>query len=155
SGALLGVVLLALFGPATAAAWDWDTLWRLLRLEAPAAGVLDRNLLVLLALALLAPLVLPILPGVFNRVVGKVAERFRDRDAPPRARVPASALAEGLAVTGVCWLVWGLSLWAMFQALCTQPPAWDWQLWLRWSGMLAVAYVAGFVILLVPGGLGV
>ncbi len=154
SGALLAAVLFALFGPETTAGLDWGALGQLLRLQAPEAAP-DRKLLVLLALVLLGPLVLPILPGFFNRVVGKVADRFRDQGAPPLARVPASALAEGLAVTAVCWLCWGLSLWAAFQAVSQQPLEWDWQLWLRWTGLLAVAYVAGFVILLVPGGLGV
>src|SRR5262249_52374368 len=83
-----------------------------------------------------------------------VAGLFRDQDAPPLARVPASALAEGLAVTAGCWLLWGLSLWAIFQAVCNQPPVWDTSVWLRWTGLMGVAYVAGF-ILPVPGGLGV
>src|SRR5262249_25147666 len=154
SGALLAVVLLALFAADTAAAVEWETLWRLLHLETPETAVLDRKLLVVLALLLLGPMVLPILPGFFNRVVGKVVERFRDQDAPPLARVPASALAEGLMVTAGCWLLWGLSLWAIFQAVCKQPPVWDTSVWLRWTGLMGVAYVAGF-ILPVPGGLGV
>lgn len=155
SGALLGVILLALFAPVAAAPFDRETFWQLLRLEVPASGVLGRGLLVLLALTLLGPLMLPILPGFFNRIVGGIVERFRAQGAPPLARVPTSALIEGLVITAVCWLLWGLSLWAVFRAVCQQPLAWDWVLWLRWTGLMAVAYVAGFVIILAPGGLGV
>jgi hypothetical protein len=155
SGALVAVVVLALFAPDSAAPFEWETLWRLLRLEALESGVLDRKLLVLLGVVLLCPLLLPILPGFFNRVAGMIAKRVRDADAPPLARVPISALLEGLATTAICWLIWGISLWTIFQAICERPPEWDWALWLRWSGLLAIAYVAGFVILLVPGGLGV
>ena len=155
SGVLLAVIVLALLAPDADVAFDWTILLQLLRLETPEVALLDRKLLVALALLLLVPLALPILPGFFNRVVGKVAARFGDRDTPPMARVPATALVEGLLLTAFCWLMWGLSLWAMFQALCKQPPAWDTAVWLRWTGLMGIAYVAGFVILLVPGGLGV
>ena len=101
SGALLGFLLLAAFGPDRAVQLDWDTFTRLFDQETAKAVILDRKVLALLALVLLCPLIVPILPGFFNRVVGRMVERFRDQDAPPLARVAVSAFAEGLAITAI------------------------------------------------------
>jgi uncharacterized membrane protein YbhN (UPF0104 family) len=155
SGVLLAAVVFALLAADTGSAMDWDTFRGLLRMQAPESAVLDRRVLVLLALLLLVPVGLPIMPAVFNRLVGRLAARFREPDAPPVAHVPVSCLGEGLALTTGGWLLLGGSLWAMLHAVCVEPPAGTADVWLRYTAILSLAYVAGFIILLVPSGLGV
>jgi hypothetical protein len=49
----------------------------------------------------------------------------------------------------------GLSLAAVLAALLPQAPAWGLETWARHTAFVALAYVAGFVTLPAPGGLGV
>src|SRR5262249_28795745 len=49
----------------------------------------------------------------------------------------------------------GASLWAVLAAVVPQVAVWDWSNLATYTGFLALAYVASFVILVVPGGLGV
>jgi uncharacterized membrane protein YbhN (UPF0104 family) len=179
AGALLAAGLLLLLAPETGGALDWETFrgllrledrrphlaagqvrdWescrRLLRLEESAASVLGRRLLVGLALVLFAPLGLVILPPVFNRLAGRLAAPFREKDAPALPRFGPAALVQGLLIAGCAWFLLGTSLWAMLQAVLTRPPRWTLEAWALDSAFMALAYVAGFIILLVPGGLGV
>lgn len=53
------------------------------------------------------------------------------------------------------WLLWGMSLWATLHAVIPGGPPWSWALWGRFAAYVALAYVAGFVIVIVPGGIGV
>jgi uncharacterized membrane protein YbhN (UPF0104 family) len=43
----------------------------------------------------------------------------------------------------------------MLRAVLTQPPEWDLETWGLFTAYMGLAYVAGFVILVVPSGLGV
>jgi len=115
------------------------------------------------ALALLALAGLPILPPVFNRLMkmvaalaGKAARKFgTDAEIAPLPHVRTTTLLAGLALTAAGWLLLGLSLWMVVQALVPEPQPWDWETWGRCTAAGALAYVAGFVAVVVPGGLGV
>jgi hypothetical protein len=154
AGALLSALLFLLLAPASSTPLDWETLRGLFRLETP-AGVLDRKILVLLALALLLPIGTAILPPVFNRLAGKVAAPFREKDAPPLPRFSAKCLGEGLLLTTGCWFLLGASLECMLHAVLSRPPEWTLPTWGLLTAYMGVAYVAGFVIVVVPSGLGV
>jgi uncharacterized membrane protein YbhN (UPF0104 family) len=104
--------------------------------------------------SLLAVCGVPLLPGVFNRVVGRLAGRFQSVESFRLPRLRVATLLEGLATTAWVWLFFGLSLWAMVRAVVPEPPPLTWGLFARLSASLALAYVGGFV-LIVPGGLGV
>src|SRR5205807_3300599 len=67
----------------------------------------------------------------------------------------ARSLVEGLVLATCGWLVWGASLWAVLQAMLDNPQPWQWDVYGRYTAALALAYVAGFVILIVPSGIGV
>ncbi len=103
------------------------------------------------ALGLLALAGIPILPGVFNRLVALVARKAVA--APPRLR--ATTLLSGLALTACTWALMGLSLAALLRALMPEAPPWDLAAWGRCTAFVALAYVAGFLTLPAPGGLGV
>jgi uncharacterized membrane protein YbhN (UPF0104 family) len=154
-GALLAAVLFACLAPETVSDIDWTSLRHLLTMRSPQDTLVDRKVLVLLALCLFVPIALPILPPIFNRIVYRLARPFRELDAAPLPPVRFRLLLGGLVVTSGCWFLMGASLWAMLHAVMASPLPWTWDGWLRATGSMALAYVAGFIILLVPSGLGV
>jgi hypothetical protein len=154
SGVLLSAVLFGLLGPDTGTAWEPGSLWRLVVAEHRDDAVVDRKVLVLLSLGLLAVVGAPILPSVFNQLVRRLALPFPEPGASP-PRLPARALAEGLALTAVGWFLLGASLWVTLRAVTDQAPPLTMASWGRYSAALSLAYVCGFIILLVPSGLGV
>ncbi len=105
------------------------------------------------ALGLLALAGIPLLPGVFNRLVQPLAGRFlSSKTSWPR---PGTGdLLLGLGLMTVCWTLFGASLAAVLQAL--QPERWSISPAevCRCTAYVAVSYVAGFVAA-TPGGLGV
>jgi uncharacterized membrane protein YbhN (UPF0104 family) len=155
AGALLAAVLFLLLGPDSAAGLDWGALGGLFRLEEPAGTVLDRKVFGLLALALFLPLGVLILPPVFNHLAHRLSRPFREKDAPPLPPFRAGFLAEGLLWATCSWFLMGTSLWVLLQGTLVRPPPWAWDTWALFTASLALAYVAGFIILVVPSGLGV
>jgi glycosyltransferase 2 family protein len=97
----------------------------------------------------------PLLPGVFNFVVGRMSARIQ---AVQLYRLPPlrfGVLATGLLTTGVGWWVQGLSWWAMLNAVLPEPQTLTFSLWAQCTASIAFATVAGFVLVFIPGGLGV
>jgi glycosyltransferase 2 family protein len=134
SGALLAAVLFAVYEPRLLeGAWH------------PA----------LLGLLLLAMCGLPLMPGVFNRVVGVLAKRFRKIEGFAGPRLRMATLIEGLVTTSGVWICFGFSLWAMMQALLPDGEPLTFKLSARYTAIIALACVAGFVVVVVPGGVGV
>ncbi|MFL5240498.1 MAG: lysylphosphatidylglycerol synthase domain-containing protein [Gemmataceae bacterium] len=107
------------------------------------------------ALILLAIFGILILPGVFNPLVDRLAAPFRKDNQAPLPAVHWTTLLGGLALAGCGWLIQGLGLWTVISALLPEPPMWSWAAWLHFSASLALANVAGFLIIFVPYGLGV
>jgi glycosyltransferase 2 family protein len=155
AGSLLGAVIFAAVTPDWQAPFDWRALPRLFEAPPGEQAEIDPRLGVLLGVLLLGVTGLPLVPAVFNRLVHRLTRRFRDVDAEPLPRARHLHLAEGLLLPAAGWLVLGASLWAVLQAVRDQPQPWDWAAWLRYSASLSLAYVAGFAIVVVPGGLGV
>ncbi len=155
AGVLLAAILLALLAPDTVGGLDWKIVRRLLAMKAGDPAALDRKNLVLLALLLCFGISLPILPPVFNRVMYRIVRPFREADAAPLPHVRTSFLVQGILLIPAGWLLLGGSLWTAFQAIVPAPALWEWELWALFTAFMGVAYVAGFVILVVPSGLGV
>jgi hypothetical protein len=156
AGVLVAAVLFAALGPEAGAAFDAEDLRRLLRLEAPAGGVVGRLPAVLLSLALLAAVGLPLLPPLFNRVVHHLSLPFRERDAARLPHIHLSHFAEGLLMAGCGWLLLGASLAAALQGIVGGMGSfWDAPTLGRLAAAMGLSYVVGFVILVAPGGLGV
>jgi uncharacterized membrane protein YbhN (UPF0104 family) len=70
-------------------------------------------------------------------------------------RIQLRSLPEGIAWTATEWVFLGVSLWCVLQAVLAQPLAWSLDLSIRLTAYLSAAYIAGFVIILVPSGLGI
>jgi uncharacterized membrane protein YbhN (UPF0104 family) len=133
AGALLAAVLF-LWQPPAALDLEWDPAW--------------------LGLLLLVVVGVPLLPGVFNRLVRRASARFRQVESLQMPPLRAGTLLLGLAVTGAGWLLLGVSLWAMLYAVLPEPPALTAELWGRCTAVIGLAYVAGFLMVFMPGGLG-
>lgn len=137
SGAMLAAVLFLLFG-LNAAAVEWS-------------------------LGLLAIAGLPLLPVIFNplmKVFAALAERAAhnvgsDATVAPLPKVRLGTLLGGLPLTGCAWLMLGLSLWATLQGLLPERLGFHFVLWGRCTAYVALAWVAGFLAVFTPGGLGV
>jgi uncharacterized membrane protein YbhN (UPF0104 family) len=109
----------------------------------------------LTGLALLALCGVPLLPGVFNRVVGRLARRFASVDSLRVPQLRFGTLLVGLGLTAVGWGLLGLSLWATLKAVLPEPTPLDVATWLRCAGTIGLAYVAGFLAVFMPSGVGV
>jgi uncharacterized membrane protein YbhN (UPF0104 family) len=97
---------------------------------------------------------IPILPGVFNRVVERLSRRFLRGSSAPLPHLRHGTLLVGLVVTTGNWVFLGASLEALLWALDPEGSG------VSAAGLslsitaVAVSYVAGFIAS-TPGGLGV
>jgi hypothetical protein len=133
---------------------DWQRLRRGVTLSDEPGAPLDRTLALVLAIGPLVPLLLPTLPPIFNRIAHHLSLPFRARDAAlPKFGV--RGLIEGLFATSVGWFCQGASLFAALHGTLADPPAWTSDLWGHLTAIMGVAYVAGFIVILAPSGLGV
>jgi glycosyltransferase 2 family protein len=116
-----------------------------------------------LAAGLLVAAGLPIIPAVYNRIVDQltaVARKAAARqpgaasEAADLPRLQARTLLFGLAWTACGWGAMGASLWALIQGVVPDPMPWTWEAWGRCTAFVSLAYVAGFLTLPAPGGLG-
>jgi uncharacterized membrane protein YbhN (UPF0104 family) len=107
----------------------------------------------LTSLLLLGLCVVPLWPDVFNFIVGRMARRFEKVDSLQLPQLRFATLVLGLCVTAVGWLFLGLSVWALLQAVSETAVPWSFAVWMRCTGSIALAYVAGFM-LGTPGGVG-
>ncbi len=156
SGVLLAAGLIVLLLPMSQSSAGWPLLRYLLVPAAPQPTQPDRMELLLLALGLVAAVGIPLFPGVFNLLIRRLSSIRRVAGNAPRIpRVCFRALGEGLTLTGVGWLLLGLSLWTTMRAVLPVEIPWSWPALGRMTAYLALAYVAGFVIIIVPGGIGV
>jgi hypothetical protein len=156
SGVLLAAILFALLARPSHSSMDFDLIWRILQLQAEEQRPLGARISVALALLLLVPVLLPILPPVFNRVVHHMSLPFRQKDTPAPT-IPWLSLLEGLILTAGGWLLLGASFGLVLAAGHDLPLGEPGSLAFlgQLPAIMGVAYVAGFVILLTPGGLGV
>jgi uncharacterized membrane protein YbhN (UPF0104 family) len=112
--------------------------------------VVSRNLGLVVAAA-----ALPLVLGLLNKVAARRLAKWRGPDAPPLPSPPLGLLVQGL-LQGACgWCLLGVSLALAVQAVAPVPPAWTGPSYLADLGAIALAYVSGFFMLFVPGGLGV
>lgn len=132
---------------------DWSAAWAaLVRLDLPPQAP-PSGMLAAIALVLFVALVWPIVPPVFNRLAYRLVKPFRDPALGAFPRFTFTHLAVGLLAAAVGWMLMGLGVLCGAQAVPNATLA-----GVPWRGVaaaLAIAYVAGFLILVAPGGLGV
>ncbi|MCI0700280.1 MAG: flippase-like domain-containing protein [Planctomycetia bacterium] len=105
--------------------------------------------------ALFAVAALPIGLGVLNKYAARIAKKRRGPDARPLPAPSVFLLAQGLlhGACGYCLLA--LSLGLTIRALVPNPPELNAEAYAAELAAVALSYVAGFVIVVAPGGLGV
>jgi hypothetical protein len=104
--------------------------------------------------ALLAIAALPVALGVLNKLAARIAAKKRGPDARPLPAPSLLLLAQGL-LHGVCgWCLLGLSLGLVVKSVGIDSDS-IYEVYPNYLGAVSLAYVAGFVILVAPGGLGV
>jgi hypothetical protein len=106
-------------------------------------------------LLLLCLIGLPLLPAVFNRLLKRLAARFQQVESFRLPPLSHGTLAAGLLAVSCGWVLLGASLWAVLQAVLPDPPALSGPLLANLIASLGLAYVAGFLAIVVPGGVGV
>jgi uncharacterized membrane protein YbhN (UPF0104 family) len=122
--------------------------------QPPPLGILPGHPVVL-GLALLLVVGVPLWPAVFNWLAARGAARFPAVEALHLPLLRRRTLAEGLALTSVGWVCFGLSLWTLLQALVPAPPGLTLSRLAQYISMVGLAYVAGFLAVFLPGGVGV
>jgi glycosyltransferase 2 family protein len=109
----------------------------------------------LTGLLLLGVCLAPLLPGVFNLVVGRLAERFQHMEDFRVPRLGVATLILGLAAAAVAWGILGVSAWALWRGVLPEAPALTVDTWARFNAAVALSFVAGFLVLVTPSGVGV
>ena len=155
SGVLLAAVTFAIFAAPATQAFDPHTVIQLLRMEQPEVVELHRGALVLLSGGLFVGIAFWVTPTVFNRIVYRVSLPFRDVDAAPMPHATWAGLLEGLGWGCLGWCFMGVSLAAALQGVIQSSEPWDLVFLGRMSATMGLGYVMGFVIIIVPSGLGV
>ncbi len=104
--------------------------------------------------ALFAVVALPIGLGLLNKFAARIAKKRRGPDARPLPAPSILLLAQGLlhGACGYCLLA--LSLGLTIRGLLPNPPEWNVEAYSVELAAVALSYVAGFVIVVAPGGLG-
>jgi len=75
---------------------------------------------------------------------------------PPRCRTSGCrVLGSGLLLSSINWFCFGASLWRSSMPSSTSRRPGSWETLALHTAYMALAYVAGFVIIIIPSGLGV
>lgn len=150
SGALLAVLFFLWTNPSEMLQSDWNVLAKL-----GSSADLERDVLVQLSPFLLALVLVPIVPPVFNRLVRRTSNPFLRADAAPLPEVGWRSFFEGLVWTQLNWLLLGASLCALLRGWPGLGFSQSASAWLHLSACLSFSYVAGFVVVFMPNGIGV
>ncbi|MGQ9574413.1 MAG: lysylphosphatidylglycerol synthase domain-containing protein [Thermoguttaceae bacterium] len=109
----------------------------------------------LAALGLMAAALMPTLPPVFKALARLAGVGRWDPAAWEKLRrLDWYTLFTGWVLMGIGWAVIGLSYWAALRSMGLSDAGLLWQ-WPRLSAAVALATVAGFMVLFLPAGLGV
>jgi uncharacterized membrane protein YbhN (UPF0104 family) len=154
-GASLAAVLFWLFGPRTSASSTWTSLGKLLTLRDPQGIYPGHSTLALLALIVLLPVAVLVVPAVFNRLAQRLAHRLGQEDSQPLPRMGYGSLLQGYVLATLSWAALGASLWAMIHAVGAVKPDAGLRTLGFFTAIASFSYVAGFLIVFIPSGIGV
>ncbi len=105
------------------------------------------------AAGLAVALGLPTVPWVFRWIVRVVGKRYLSVGADERLeRLGPRTLLAGWLCSGVGWAMLGLSYWAVLRGMGVESQAAEWP---RYVACVALATLTGFVVVFIPGGLGI
>jgi hypothetical protein len=106
------------------------------------------------AIALIALAFVPLLAGVINRLAVRMLNKRREADAPPLRSPPIWLLAVGLLQACVGWCLLAVSLRLVVAGVVPSPPELSPLGFCQDLAATTVMYVAGFVVIVAPGGVG-
>lgn len=106
------------------------------------------------AVALGSIALVPLLALGLNRFAARLVAKRKEPGAPPLPVPPVWLLAVGLVQASVGWCFLALSLGLVLRGIAPNPPAWGGTEFIQELAATAVMYVAGFVVLFAPGGVG-
>lgn len=96
---------------------------------------------------------LPTIPWVFRRVVRLAASRYLSAMGHEGLeRLGPRTLLAGWACSALAWLMLAVSYWAVLRGMGIEAAALELP---RYLASVAMATLAGFVVIFVPGGLGI
>jgi hypothetical protein len=147
AGAMIAAIGFAVAGPSPA-----------ISLHLPFAGRIGLEVYqvaALLALGLASAFLIVVAPPVFRRLALVVSLPFPRDGSEVAPRVSIGVLARGLLWTGAAWLLLGYSQLATVRALAPLSKSQFASLAPVVTASVALATVAGFVVAVMPGGLGV
>jgi uncharacterized membrane protein YbhN (UPF0104 family) len=147
-------LVLAGFTPGMPETGHWHRLWADFREHKVPTVPPHSGAIVVVAVALNVLLLVPIVPGVFNRLANRLSLPFRNSSValPP---IRLSYLIEGLLLTSMGWPLLGIALGLALEAVPGAGLTWDAPTIAYLTAVMALSYVAAFVILIAPGALGV
>ncbi|MFO0852246.1 MAG: lysylphosphatidylglycerol synthase domain-containing protein [Gemmataceae bacterium] len=103
---------------------------------------------------LLAVATMPLSAGVINKLAARLVLKRRGSDGKPLPSPSLRLLVRGLLQDAVGWCLLGLSLWATVTGLTLGDGELTPGRYLQDLAATALSYVAGFVFMFSPGGLG-
>jgi hypothetical protein len=109
----------------------------------------------LICLLLTLLLGVPLIPAVFNRLIGRLSRRFPDVEGFRLPPLHAGTLLLGLVIMACAWVFFGLSLWSVVQAIQDRPLPLDAAVLARYAAIMGLAYAGGFLVIFVPSGMGI
>ena len=97
---------------------------------------------------------MPLMVGVMHRLGARFAKKYRAPDARPLAIPTFRLLTQGLIQDSFGWFLLGCSLWLTVRGLTGDAVPLNPGVFCQDLAAATLSYVAGFVILVSPGGLG-
>lgn len=97
---------------------------------------------------------LPVGAVLLNRLAARLARRYRGGELVVIPKPPYRLLVQGLAQAAVGWVLLGASLYLTLLGLTTEPLPLDADSARGFVAANAISYIAGFVAIILPGGLG-
>ena len=106
------------------------------------------------AMALGSVALVPVVAVGLNRFAARVLAKRKGADAPALPVPPVWLLAVGLLQASVGWCLLAISLGLVMRGIAPVPPPWNVAAFVQELAATTVMYVAGFVVLFAPGGVG-
>jgi hypothetical protein len=94
-------------------------------------------------------------PPLFNRVVMRLKRPLARFNAEPLPPIHMRSYVLGLPIQAACFVGMGASVWFTLDAVYPGGVVWTWDTFGYVTAAMALAFVAGFVIIILPSGLGV
>ena len=99
--------------------------------------------------------VVPLAIGVCHRLFVRIAQKRLGPDARAIPSMSLLLLVRGLLQASVGWMLLGLSVWMIVQAVRPELKPFYWEDWIRLTTINSLSYVLGFIVLIAPAGGGV